>query len=169
MRIYSRLLNRKSKCFRSVAAVVVGLGVLTLSLTAPAAQAGEVCDPGGDHCVIVPDPVQTPLGLVTITVSTTNVVTVHLEPSLPRTKVFGIPFGYPPGPPAIPGYARTSISTTAGGINIDTILIPPGPPSRFSLPNVAIISIIPPGPPCRATTAGTTVTFTPITPPGPPT
>lgn len=167
MRIYSRLGSRTSKFLKSLA-VVVGLGMLTLSLTTPSAQAGEVCDPGGDQCVIVPDPVQTPLGLVSFTISTTNVVTVHLEPNSPRTKVFGLPFGYPPGPPAIPGYARTSVATTAGVINIDTILIPPGPPGRFSLPSIAVISIIPPGPPCRATTSGTTVTFTPITPPGPP-
>jgi hypothetical protein len=160
--------SRISRGLRLLVAVV-GLSILTLTLAATPAHAALVCQGDGGQCVIVPDTAQTPLGLVTVTVSTSNVVTVFLDPSSPRTVVFGLPFGYPPGPPVIPGYARTSITTDAGVINIDTIQSPPGPPTRFSLPNVAVISIYPPGPPVRAHTSGTTVTFTPISPPGPPT
>ena len=104
---------------------------------------------------------------MTVTASPTDVVTVHLAPTAP-TVVFGIPFGFPAGPPTVPGYTRTSINTAGGLISVDTIQIPPGAPGRFSLPNIAVISILPPGPPCRATTSGTTVVFTPIIPPGPP-
>jgi hypothetical protein len=95
------------------------------------------------------------------------VVTVHLDPIAPNTLVFGIPFAYPPGPPSLPGYTRTTISTTGGLVNIDTIQIPPGPPGRYAVPNLAVISIHPPSH-CRARTTGTTVVFTPIIPPGPP-
>ena len=143
-------------------AATAGLAILTLCLTGTAASAATVCDPGGDNCAIVPDTVQTPLGIVTVTISSTNVATVQLTPIISKVRVFGVPFGYPAAPSSISGYARTSISTTAGLINIDTILIPPG---RFSPTNISIISIIPPGPPCRATTTGTTVVFTPITAP----
>jgi hypothetical protein len=127
-------------------------------------SAATVCNPGGDVCVIYPDSVQTPLGLVTVNASATNVVTVHLDPNAPNTLVFGVPFSYPPGPPGLPGYARTTISTSGSLVTIDTFQTPPGPASRFALPNLAIISIHPPSP-CRARTIGTTVTLTPISPP----
>ena len=136
---------------------LVGLGAAPVS-----AEAG--CT--GDLCVVVPDTVQTPLGLVTVTVSATNVVTVQLAPTAPNTLVLGVPFSYPPGPPSMPGYARTSIDTAGGLVTIDTFMIPPGPPLRWALRNLAIISIHPPSP-CRALTTGTTVVFTPIYPPGP--
>jgi hypothetical protein len=100
-------------------------------------------------------------------VTNTDVVTVTLTPTVANVVVFGIPVAVPPGPPAIPGYARTTIITAGGVINIDTITIPPGPPGRFALPDVAVISIHPPSP-CRARTSGYTVTFTPVIPPGPP-
>jgi hypothetical protein len=108
--------------------------------------------------------VQTPLGPVTIAVSAANVVTVQLTPTAPSTFVIGIPFAIPPGPPGLPGYARTSITTAGGEVDIDTFL---APANGFALPNLAIVSIHPPGP-CRVRTSGTTVVFTPITPPGPP-
>jgi hypothetical protein len=140
-------------------------GLLTAS-AASAASAATACDPGSDTCVVSPDTVQTPLGLVTVAVSTGNVVTVQLTPTVPTTLVVGIPFAVPPGPPNLTGYARTSISTAGGVVDIDTFLTP-GPPSRFALPNVAIVSIHPPSP-CRVRANGTTVVFTPIIPPGPP-
>ncbi|MGZ4710462.1 MAG: hypothetical protein ACXWBN_17140 [Acidimicrobiales bacterium] len=130
-------------------------------------SAATVCDPGGDVCVVVPDTVQTPVGLVTVEVSASNVVTVHLDPATPNTLVFGIPFAIPPRPPSVPGYTRTTIDTAGGVVDIDTFQIPPGPPARFVLPDLAIISIHPPGP-CRVQTSGTSVVFTPIIPPGPP-
>jgi hypothetical protein len=137
---------------------------MTAFVAAPA-SAASVCDPGTDICVIT-DTVQTPLGPVTIAVNAANVVTVQLTPTVPRTLVIGIPFAIPPGPPALPGYARTSITTAGGVVNIDTFLAPPAA-SRFALPNLAIVSIHPPSP-CRVRTGGTTVVFTPIVPPGPP-
>jgi hypothetical protein len=106
-------------------------------------------------------------GPVTVTVSAGNVVTVQLAPAAPGGLVFGIPFAIPPGPAALPGYARTSIATAGGEVDIDTVLTPPGSPSRFALPNLAIVSIHPPGP-CHVRTNGTTVVFTPTFPPGPP-
>jgi hypothetical protein len=111
--------------------------------------------------------VQTPLGPVTVAVTAGNVVTVQLTPTAPNTLAFGIPFAVPPGPPGLPGYARTSITTAGGVVNIDTFLLPPGPPNQIALPNLAIVSIHPPNP-CRVHTTGTTVVFTPIMPPGPP-
>lgn len=149
-------------------ALTLGLSLLLLNLAVLPATAATVCDPGGDTCVVVPDTIQTPLGLVTVTITATNGAIVHLSPTAP-TLVFGVPFAVPPGPPGIPGYQRSSLQTAAGVINIDMILIPPGPPGRASLPNIAVISMVPPGPPCRATTTGTTVIFTPILPPAPPT
>ena len=144
------------------AAVSIGLTVGALTgLGVGQASAATVCT--ADTCVVVPDTVQTPLGLVTVTVSATSVVTVQLAPTTPNTLVFGIPFSFPPGPPILPGYTRTSIETTGGTVTIDTILFPPGPPGRFALPNLAIISIHPPNP-CRVATRGTVVTFTPIVP-----
>jgi hypothetical protein len=111
----------------------------------------------GDTCVVLPDTVQTPLGLATITVGAGNVVTVQLGPTSANTLVVGVPLSIPPGPP----FARTSIDTGGGLVDIDTLVIPPGPPSRFTLPNLAIVSIHPPSP-CRVRTNGTTVVFTPI-------
>ena len=154
---------------RRVASALLVAGLTASAVTAFAASpasAASVCDPGTDVCS-VPDTVQTPLGPVTVTVSAGNVVTVQLTPTAPGTLVFGIPFAIPPGPPGRPGYARTSITTAGGVVNIDTFLTPPGPPSRFAPPDLAIVSIHPPGP-CRARTNGTTVVFTPIIPPGPP-
>jgi hypothetical protein len=90
------------------------------------------------------------------------------SPRPPRgTLVIGIPFAFPPGPPTLPGYARTSITTAGGVVNIDTFLAPPGAVNRFALPGLAIVSIHPPGP-CRVRTSGTAVVFTPVIPPGPP-
>jgi len=151
--------------FRSLMAVTV-LGLVPIVLTTPQAQAATTCT--GDVCV-VDNSVDTPLGPVTVTVSSANVVTATLTP-ITRTVVFGIPFTYPPGPPSRPGHTRTTIDTAGGIINIDEILTPPGPPSRLALPSLALISIHPPSP-CRAQTSGSTVTFTPVTaviPPGPP-
>jgi hypothetical protein len=144
----------------------VGLTASAVAAFAAPASAASVCDPGTDICVVVPDTVQTPLGPVTVTVSSDNVVTVQLTPTAPNTLVFGIPFAIPPGPPGLPGYTRTSITTAGGVVDIDTFLVPPGPPG-VARPNLAIISIHPPGP-CRVATSGTTVVFTPIIPPGPP-
>jgi hypothetical protein len=155
---------------RRLGSVVLSVGLTVLALTglgAAPVSAATVCNPGGDVCVIYPDTVQTPLGLVSVTASAANVVTVHLDPSAPNTLVFGVPFRYPPGPPTLPGYARTTIDTSGGLVTIDTFQYPPGPPGRFTLPNLAIISIHPPGP-CRARTSGNTVVFTPIFAPGPP-
>jgi hypothetical protein len=145
--------------------------VLAAGLTAGAfagaapVSAATVCT--GDVCVIYPDAVQTPLGLVTVTANAGNVVTVHLDPTTPNTLVIGVPFSIPPGPPCQPDYCRTTIDTSGGLVTIDTFQFPPGPPTRLALPNLAIISIHPPGP-CRVRTIGNTGTFTPIFPPGPP-
>jgi hypothetical protein len=147
--------------------LVAGLAVSAMTaLAAPSANAASVCAPGADTCVIT-DAVQTPLGPVTIAVSAANVVTVQLTPTATRTLVIGIPFAFPPGPPTLPGYARTSSTTAGGVVNIDTFLAPPGATNAFALPDLAIVSIHPPGP-CRVHTSGTTVVFTPIIPPGPP-
>jgi hypothetical protein len=142
----------------------------TTGIGATTANAATTCDPAGDVCVVVPDSVATPLGLVTVTTNSTGAVSVHLDPVYPNTLVVGVPFALEPGllVSGCPGgCTRTNIDTVDGLVSIDTITIPPGPPARFSLPNLAIISIHPPSP-CRARTLGTTVTFTPIYPPGPP-
>jgi hypothetical protein len=137
--------------------------VITVSgLAAVPASAATVCT--ADACVVVPDTLQTPLGLATVTVSTTNVVTVGFVPTTPNTLVIGSPFTLPPVAGCPGGCSRTSISlvTTAGVVNIDTIVFPPGPPGRFTLPNLVIVSLMfPPGPPGRVHTQGTTVVFTP--------
>jgi len=147
----------------SFAMLVAGFSITALTgFAAPAATAATSCDL--DVCVIIPDTVQTPVGAVTVTVSAANVVSVQVAPTVACTLVLGIPFAVPPGPPALPNYSRTSVQTTGGEVDIDTIAIPPGPPCR-SLPNVAIISIHPPSP-CRVSTRGTLVTFTPIRPVG---
>jgi len=144
-----------------VLAATVAVGSL-VGLAAGPAYAATVCT--GDLCVVTPDPVQTPLGVVTITVSDANVVTVQLTPGSANTLVVGLPFTIPataflPGCPG--GCTRTTIDTAGGMVTIDTFQVPPGPPARFALPNLAVISIHPPGP-CRVSTHGTTVTFTPI-------
>jgi hypothetical protein len=158
-----KLQNRLPRLvWRRVFSGIVAIGMMVAAMNAlgagPAA-ADVVCT--GDICVITPDTVQTPLGPVTVTVSATLVVSVQLAPSAPNTLVFGIPFSIPPGPPGLPGYSRTSIQTSGGLVDIDTVSVPPGPPGRFTLPNLAIISIHPPGP-CRVSTRGNLVTFTPI-------
>ena len=154
---------------RRVASLLLVAGLTVSAMTALAASpanAASVCAPGTDTCVIT-DSVNTPPGPVTITVSAANVVTVQLRPTAPRTLVIGIPFAIPPGPPGLPGYARTRITTAGGVVNIDTFLVPPGAATSFALPDLAVVSIHPPGP-CRVQTAGTTVVFTPVIPPGPP-
>jgi hypothetical protein len=138
---------------------------MTFAAVSPA-SAASVCDPGTDTCVIT-DSASTPLGPVTIAVSAANAATVQLTPTAPNTLVIGIPFAIPPGPPTLPGYARTSITTAGGVVSIDTFLAPPGAANGFALPNLAVVSIHPPGP-CRVRTSGTTVVFTPVIPPGPP-
>jgi hypothetical protein len=151
---------------RRVASLLLAAGLTVSAMTALAASpasAATVCAPGADACVIT-DSVNTPLGPVTIAVSAANVVTVQLTPTAPRALVIGIPFAIPPGPPGLPGYARTSITTAGGVVNIDTFLAPPGAAAWLDL---AVVSIHPPGP-CRVQTSGTTVVFTPIVPPGPP-
>ena len=147
--------------------LVAGLaaGVPTAFATSPA-RAATSCDAGSDTCVVL-DTVQTALGPVIVTVTSGNVVTVQLTPVAPSTLAFGIPFAIPPGPPGLPGYARTSIATAGGVVDIDAFLTPPGPLSRFALPSVAVISIHPPSP-CSVRTSGTTVVFTPLVPPAPP-
>jgi hypothetical protein len=155
---------------RRVASALLLFGLaasVVTSSTASPARAASVCDPGGDVCVVAPDTAQTPLGPVTVAVSAANVVTVQLTPTAPGTLVFGIPFAIPPGPPALPGYARTSITTAGGVVSIDTFLTQPGQAAIFALPDLAIVSIHPPSP-CRVRISGTTVVFTPIVPPGPP-
>ena len=155
---------------RRVASLLLAAGLTVSAMTALAASpanAASVCAPGADTCVIT-DAVQTPLGPVTIEVSAANVVTVQLTPTATRTLTIGIPFAIPPGPPGLPGYARTSITTAGAVVNIDTFLAPPASANSFALPGLAIVSIHPPGP-CRVRTSGTTVVFTPVFPPGPPT
>lgn len=148
--------------------LVAGLtgGAMTAVTSSPA-SAASVCDPGTDLCVIT-NTMQTPLGPVTIAVSAANVVTVQLIPAGPRPLVIGIPFAIPPGPPGLPGYTRMSITTAGGVVSIDTFVAPPAAANLFAPPGLAIVSIHPPGP-CRVRTSGTTVVFTPIFPPGPPT
>ena len=155
---------------RRIGSLVLAAGLTVGGLAGPgavAASAATECDPGADVCVILPDSVQTPLGLVTVTVSDASVVTVRLDPTTSTTRVFGVPFSYPQIAGCPGGCSRTTIDTSGGLVTIDTIQIPPGPPGRLAVPNLAIISIHPPGP-CRARTSGTTVVFTPIIPPGPP-
>jgi hypothetical protein len=131
---------------RRFASLLLAAGLTVGAMTALAtssASAASACPPGTDA---------------------ENVVTVQLTPTAPRTLVLGIPFAIPPGPPGFPGYSRTSITTEGGVVNIDTFLAPPGTPTWSGL---AVVSIHPPGP-CRVQTSGTTVVFTPIIPPGPP-
>jgi hypothetical protein len=155
---------------RRVASLLLVAGLTVSAMTAVAASpanAASVCAPGADLCAIT-DAVQTPLGPVTIAVGAGDVVTVQLTPIAPSTLVIGIPFAIPPGPPGLPGYARTSITTAGAVVNIDTFLQPTAAANSFVLPGLAIVSIHPPGP-CRVRTSGTAVVFTPVFPPGPPT
>jgi hypothetical protein len=155
---------------RRAASLLLAAGLTATAMTAFAvapAGAASVCDPGADVCSVTPATVQTPLGPVTVAVSDAGVVTVQLTPTAPDTLVAGIPVAYPPGPPILPGYARTSITTSCTTVNIDTFQASGASAGRFALPNLAIISIHPPGP-CRVSINGTTVVFTPILPPGPP-
>jgi hypothetical protein len=152
-----RLITGAIAVLTTTLALLAGVG-------APTASAATVCT--GDVCVIVPDTLQTPLGLATITVSATNVVTVQFTPTTANTFVQGIPFSFPAGakcsiPPGPPCFVETSLDTAGGLVSIDTFQIPPGPPVRFAPPNLAIISLHPPSP-CRVQTIGTTVVFTPI-------
>jgi hypothetical protein len=154
---------------RRVASLLLTAGLAVSAMTALAASpaSASVCAPGSDTCVIT-NSVNTPLGPVTVTVSAASAVTVQLTPTAPSTLVIGIPFAFPPGPPTLAGYARTSITTAGGVVNIDTFLAPPAAANSFALPGLAIVSIHPPGP-CRVRTTGTAVVFTPVFPPGPPT
>jgi hypothetical protein len=151
--------SSRHRAGRGLAAAVLGVG-LFLAAPAATAAAAVICSTDGGTCVVVPD-AQTTLGPVTVTVTAANVVTVHLAPTSPNTFVLGVPFAMPPGPPVLPGYARTSIGTTGGEVIIDTIQMPPGPPTRPARPSLAVISIHPPSP-CRAVTTGSTVVFTPV-------
>lgn len=160
--------EKRKRPGRSVASLLLVAGLTASAMTALAASqasAATACAPGADTCVI-PETVQTPLGPVTVTVSAANVVTVQLTPIAASTLVIGIPFAIPPGPPALPGYSRTSVTTEAGVVNVDTFLSPPAR-NGFELPDLAIVSIHPPSP-CRVKSTGTTVVFTPVIPPGPP-
>jgi hypothetical protein len=140
---------------RSVTAMLA-VAIMALFAIAPSvAHAQTTCS---DSCTIGGS-VETPLGVVTISASAANVVTVTLAPSRPRTLAFGVPFAIPPGPPAFPGYARTVIPTAAGTITVDTYAFTGA--RSFALPGVAIIAIHPPSP-CRVDVAGNTVVFTPI-------
>ena|SRR5664279_3263393 len=137
---------------RRLGSAVLAVGLTTGALVGlGAAPVSAEIGCTGDLCVVVPDTAQTPLGLVAGTESATNIVTVHLAPTAPNTLVLGGPFSYPPGPPITPGYTRTSIDTAGGLVTIDTFMIRPGPPMRWALRNLAIISIHPPSP-CRALT-----------------
>lgn len=157
---------------RRIGSWLMGLGLTGAALMGvgvTAASAATVCDPGGDTCVVTPDTVQTPLGLVSVTVSASNTVTVHLDPTSTDTLVVGVAFTLPAAIFAVctDEHVRTTISTSGGLVTIDTIQLPPGPPCHLGLanlvlPNLAIISLHPPGP-CRVRTTGTTVVFTPRT------
>lgn len=170
----ARSLQRRPMLRRRAGSLLATIGLSVVGIAGfAAAPAGAVtsCDPGSDVCVVQPDVLQTPVGIVTVTVGESNVVTVQLAPASPNSLMFGIPFAIPPGPPAkaasngLPAYARTSLDTPAGLVVVDTVVFPV---SRFALPNLAIVSIHPPGP-CKARTDGMTVVFTPLFPPGPPT
>lgn len=146
---------------QAVVAFVLGAGTLLAVSAAPAGAADVGCIDGG-VCVAVPAVVETPVGPVTISVTAAHVVTVALPPTTPNTLVFGVPFAFPPGPPVLPGYTRTTFDTITGGVVfIDTIRLPAGPPTRPARLNIAVISIHPPSP-CRVRTTGLTVEFTPI-------
>jgi hypothetical protein len=161
-----KLVKRPTARSHRLASLISGIGLTLATVVgtgaAPAAAA-TTCDPGGDVCVVTPDTVQTPLGLVTVTVSADKVVTVELDATSSTTLVIGVPFAVPAVPVAsCPGACSTATIDTAGGqVTVDTIQVPPGPPGRVALPSLAIIALHPPGP-CRVRVTGTTVVFTPI-------
>jgi hypothetical protein len=112
--------------------------------------------------------ITTPLGAATVVVSSANVVTVDFVANDPsHTLVAALPFAFPPGPPGR-GFVRNSLVTAGGTVNIDSVSMPPGPPTfgstRFT--GLVIISIHPPGP-CRMTVTrtgtDTIVVFSPRT------
>lgn len=111
---------------------IAGLLTAISVVAAPTAGADTFCN--ADVCVI-DNTFQTPVGVATVTVTAGNVATVSLATTSP-TFVFGVPFTFPEPPVAgCPGgCARTSITTTAGTINIDTVVIPPGPPGEVRNP-----------------------------------
>lgn len=140
--------------------------LVLVSTVAALASAGVTVWAGADtictaDVCFVNQSVSTPAGPVTVSADANNVVTVHLTPTNPNTIVIGVPVQIPPGPPTLPGYTRTSVTTVAGTVNIDTFFFPPGPLFVPNFPAIVMISIHPPGP-CRVFTVGTTVTFTPI-------
>jgi hypothetical protein len=139
-------------------AVVLCVAVIGMS---PAIASADPCSVSTDQCQ-VNNTVQTPAGLVSVTVGPGHVVTVRLTPVKPNTLVRGYAGDVPAPPPNRLGYSRATFDTGGAGIVvIDTVVSPPGSPTRVSVPNVALISIHPPSP-CRAQTAGNTVVFTPI-------
>lgn len=138
---------------RQMVAVALGATVLALvtsvGLMSPAV-ATFTCNQDTGVCTD-DSTVDTPLGQVDVSVSETNVVTVHLTPLYPRTSVVGIPQSHPPSP-IRSGFTRTSVATIAGTVDIDT--------AQQGSTNVALISFHPPSP-IRVSSTGTTVVFTP--------
>lgn len=159
--------QRRVRRHHRAASVVLGIGLMVVALTgltAGPAAAGTDCSPGGDVCTIEPETIQTPVGPAAVTVTPSDVVTVHLDPYATNTLILGTAFTLPADilMPFCPGECtRTSIPTPGGLISIDTLVFPPGPPTSPAPPNLAIVSIHPPSP-CRSHTTGTTVVFTPI-------
>lgn len=150
----STLARRMARRSLSILATV-GLLVGLLTVGSTAVSAALPCQ----DCL--PPSISTPLGTADVTVSATNVVTVVFTPTDPvHTYVVGVPFSYPPGF----GFARNSLVTAGGTVNIDTVSLPPGSPSFGRFTSLAVISIHPPSP-CRLTltrsATSTVVVFTP--------
>ena len=154
---------------RRLGAAILGIGLIVTALTglgAGPATASSACSVGGDVCTVKPDTAQTPLGLVTVTVTAGDVVTMHTDPTAPNTVVVGVPIKLPLGVLVLgcaSGCGRTSIETPGGLVSMDTIIFPP---DTLALPSLAILSIFPlatvPGPNRRDN-----LVFTPIFPPRP--
>jgi len=150
---------------RVIASLIVAVGLVGVSVLGLATPSYAAVGTGNG--------VQTPAGIVFVTTSATNVVTVSLIPTPPNIFVFGDPFATSPTPPNIvPGFTRTLIPAGSGGtVAVDTIIptppnIVPSPPDifpGFSLPTLVIISIQAPTRD-RVSTVGTTVTFIPSPP-----
>lgn len=143
---------------RVIASLIVAVGLVGVSVLGLATPSYAAVGTGNG--------VQTPAGIVFVTTSATNVVTVSLSPTPPNVFVFGDPFATTPSPPQIfPGFTRTLISAgSVGTVAVDTIS--PTPPQifpGFSLPTLVIISIQAPARD-RVSTVGTTVTFVPSPP-----